>query len=119
MKVGGNADIAFYPQYQGALLLKSRKSTKIAGVQNNHLPKAPSWQPSLVSLDGGNSALVINRVLVETNFEASKTLYLKACQSLKNCLNYSTITKTRFALSGFFFELTSGNDKRQNLLRLF
>ena len=41
-----------------------------------------------LSLDGGNSALVIaNRVLVETNFEASKTLRLMAFQSLKNCLD--------------------------------
>ena len=28
-----------------------------------------------------------NSVLVETNFEASKTLFLKAFQSLKNCLD--------------------------------
>ena len=41
-------------------------------------------------------------VLVETNFEASKTLYLKALQSLKNSLDQSTITKARFALSQFY-----------------
>ena len=45
------------------------------------------------SLDGSN------RVLVETNGEASKTLYLKAFQSLKICLDWSTVTKARFALS--------------------
>ena len=28
-----------------------------------------------------------NRVLVKTSFEASKALYLKAFQSLKNCLD--------------------------------
>ena len=49
-------------------------------------------------LDGGNSAFS-NRVLVKTNFEASKTLHLKAFQSLKKRLDQSTITKARFALS--------------------
>ena len=34
------------------------------------------------------AAIVLqNRVLVETNFEASKTLFLKAFQSLKNGLD--------------------------------
>ena len=37
-----------------------------------------------------------NRGLVETNLGASKTLYLKAFQSLENCLDKSTITKARF-----------------------
>ena len=41
---------------------------------------------SKIFLDGGNSALVIG-VLVKTNFEASKSLYLRAFQSLKNCLD--------------------------------
>ena len=30
--------------------------------------------------------VLLSRVLVETNFEASKTLYLKAFQGLENCL---------------------------------
>ena len=42
---------------------------------------------------------VSNRVLVETNFGASKTLYSKAFQSLKNCLGWSTISQARLALS--------------------
>ena len=37
-----------------------------------------------------------SRVLVETNFETSKTLLWKASWSLKNGLNWSTITKVRF-----------------------
>ena len=36
-------------------------------------------------LDGGNRALVVG-FLGDTNFEASETLFLKAFQSLKNCL---------------------------------
>ena len=53
-------------------------------------------------LDGGNSALVIGLLpgLVESNFEGSKTLYLKAIQSLKNGLDQNTITKARFPLHG-------------------
>ena len=39
-------------------------------------------------------------MVTRNSLTASKTLYLKAFQSLKNCLDYySTITKARFALS--------------------
>ena len=48
--------------------------------------KQPFFNLCNLFLDGGNRALV-NRVLVETNIEASKTRYLKAFQSLKNCLD--------------------------------
>ena len=41
-----------------------------------------------------------NRGLVEINLWASKTHYLKAFQSLGTCLDYSTITRARFALHG-------------------
>ena len=44
------------------------------------------FQKRCFALDGGNGAFS-NRVLVETNFGVSKTLYLKAFQSLKNCLD--------------------------------
>ena len=44
-KIGGNSDIAFYPQKQGILLLKPRKSTKMtkmAGVTPTKWPFAKS-----------------------------------------------------------------------------
>ena len=41
------------------------------------------------------------RVLVETNFEASKRLFSKAFRSLKDCLDWSTITKARCPFPGF------------------
>ena len=53
---------------------------------------------TIQSLRGGNSALVIG-FLVETNFEASKTLFLKAFGGLKNRLDWNTITKARFPRS--------------------
>ena len=48
---------------------------------------AQRTQTFVLNLDGGNSVLVIIRVLVETNFEALKTLYLKAFRNLKNGLD--------------------------------
>ena len=49
-------------------------------------------------LEGGNSA----RVLVETNFEASKTRFLKAFRSLKNCLDKARLLKHNFPVHGSF-----------------
>ena len=53
-------------------------------------PQNENWNEG--TLDGGNKcfsnrALILKLNLVETNFGASKALYLKAFQSLKNCLD--------------------------------
>ena len=54
------------------------------GNHENNEDDSDSYKP----FGGGNAALVIgpNRVLVETDFGASKALYLKAFRSLKNAL---------------------------------
>ena len=70
--------------------LSSNKISKFTGSNSS-----TAFPDPLYFLDGGNSALLIG-VFVETNFEASKTLFLKAFWSLKNGLDYSTITKARF-----------------------
>ena len=53
----------------------------------------------LQNLDGGSSALVIG-VLVETDFEASKTLCLKAFWSLKIALNKARLLKHDLPVHG-------------------
>ena len=62
---------------------------KVAKHENEKIPPGPTfWNPVKNTpkipekyLDGGN------RVLVETNFGASETLFLKALWSLKNGLD--------------------------------
>ena len=61
---------------------------RFSGVPEESSEKIPAqhWKvfPKREILDGSNSALVIGLVLVKTNFEASKTLFLMAIQSLEN-----------------------------------
>ena len=51
-------------------------------------------------LDGGNSAIYSHRVLVETHFEAAKTLFLKAFWSLKIVLIKARLLKHDFPVHG-------------------
>ena len=61
-------------------------------------------------LDGGTSVLAIaNRALVETTFEASKTLYSKAFHSLKSCIEYHSshfFTGSLVILENLFSQIT-------------
>ena len=56
------------------------------------------------------------RVLVETDFEASKTLFLKVFRSLKMALTKARLLKHDFPLHGHVTPESSGNHFRKRII---